>query len=208
LLLSVAFRFRMDRFAAFLFPLFFILFSAGLCGLFAAVRKGSRRVYGSALAVGLYLLIAPWPAKALAVPFSSRGLYEGFATVEVEKAVADIRPRFKPGDVFAARASFLVSHYLGRRIDYVISDFFGAVEKAKIAPHYSGAARIVDAADMEKVMLANSGGWIIFNKQRWDQGYVLSPPLREVILRHARRVSTRADESVVVFRWGHRDGRP
>ncbi len=203
--MSILFKFRVDRYIGFLLPLLFLLIAAGVVWGFEVLKrrlsaKGRAAFAGAVVFVVLYVVLAPWPRRVHTVLTSRTGVYDGIRYSEMGAAAETLRGRLREQDAVVTMSSLLVSHYLRRPVDYVLTDAFGSERASDEVPHYSGAARINGVPEMEAARRRHPRGWVVMQRTSWEDRFSLSEDLREFIRRHTRAES--GPESVVIRSWG------
>lgn len=216
LIMSTVLAFRVDRFMTFLLPMYFVLFSYGVYQTFSLGRRLLQRAplapgaarsrwiptaLGAA-AIAAYLVMVPWPARIHDVITRPDNVYEGISRGEMRQSLAELKPKVRGDDIVVADAALVVWHYLGRPVDYVFAPSFANVADQSGA-HYSGAERIVSAADFEAVVNRHCRGWVVTS----TIGTRDDPPETSRGLKEVIRSATRAEmqgrfPTVSIRSWG------
>jgi hypothetical protein len=206
LLMSTVFRFRVDRFMGFLFPLLCVLVAAGL--MHAATLLRTRLSGGvtaqRAVVWGLvvaWAALAPWTRRVPEVITSKTGVYRGYSRSEFRTALAGVLHRVRADDAVVTGSALLVSCYIGRLADYALTDTF-AEHPPEPSQHYSGAMRIRSRREMELVFASRERGWLIVHDENFSDPHQLSAELRAFILDRTRGEHAGDQKSVLVRSWG------
>jgi 4-amino-4-deoxy-L-arabinose transferase-like glycosyltransferase len=224
---SMFVRIQRPRYIYDIFPLLLIIsafgvrniFTVELTAFFATLREKLKltgtmtKIARVALVIFfaiLFFIPTPTLLKGLTINKQQAAFLGGDYNADWKKACKYLAENSKPDDIIIASIP-LAADFYGCKVNYNLDngeiDQFIRVKGSSLQRHaFAAVYAIIDLPQLEKVISQNNRGWIIADKQRFDNPANIPLDIQEFVTTHLKRHKTPADSTMYIFSWDRTPG--